>query len=315
MALSYDDLNSTTQAEMDKVLTEQCYDGIPFLKKLKSMDKVIDGGTEVQWSIRYKKLGLANAVEPNSKTTYEKIETRTKAVDQWRFYTVPALMTWEELAKNNGKNKIIDLQADKAKEMGEDLNDRLATDLWTANPNGQGITPISTIVDSATSYAGIAVADCSAWAATEDSSTTTLTIYGGSTSLTGMRNLATFGSLMPNFYLTTKDLLAKYESLLEPKQRYEGKDKSAGLGFTNLFFYGDPVIQDPYVPSGDWYGLCMDVFELVVHPKYNMKFTPWGPAEQAGYPNAAIRNLSWVGNLKCTERRVNFKFTALDASL
>lgn len=314
MALTYDDLNSTTQSDLDKVLVETCYDTSPFYKKLKSMDKIIDGGIDFQWTIRYKHLDLAKAVDPNTKLVYERVQTRTKAKDDYKYYIVPALVTWEERVKNSGKHAIIDLQADKAEEMKQDLIDLLTTDLYTANGNGNGLTPLATIVDSADTYGGIAVADAAAWASTEVTSSeeTVLSIYGSAYSLTKIRNDATFGGKGPTFHLTTKELRDKFESKLEPKQRYESKDKSASLGFTDVYFYGDPVIGDEYCPAGYWYGLDMDQFKLVVHPKFNFKTTPWGEQSQVGFPNALARSISWVGNLQCKERRTSFKYSGLD---
>lgn len=310
------ELNTAAQKDFDKVLVEQAYDRIPFFKKLKAMDKIIDGGTEFTWPIRHTKLGLANAIAPDQQITYRAIPTRTQAEEEWRYYIVPGFIGWEELSKVNGKNQIVDLQADKSKEMQQDLDDRLATDLFTANPNGQGITPLSTIVSASATYANIAVADCAAWAAVTDTSTTKLSLTGGATTtLTGMYKSASFGSLKPNFHLTTKALLSNYEALLEPKYTgiYQAKDKDAGLGFTNLFFYGDPVIEDPGCPALAWYGLCMEVFYFVIHPKYKMKTSAWEDARMMGYPNSAIRDISFQGNIKCTERKVNFAFTALVA--
>lgn len=311
------ELNTIAQKDYDKVLTEQCYDRIPFYKKLKEMDRIVDGGTEFAWPIRHKKLGLANAVAPDQQITYRAIPTRTQAEESWKYYVVPQLIPWDVLASAKGKNRIIDIQADKAKEMQQDLDDRLATDLFTANPNGMGITPLSTIVSASATYAGIAVADCAAWAAVVDTTTTKLSVTGGlTTTLTGMRDQATFGLEGPDFYLTTKVLLQNYAAFLEPKYVgvYQAKDKSgAGLGFTSLFFYGDPVIADPGCPALAWYGLCMKTFEFVIDPDYKMKASAWENGRPLGYPNAVYRDVSFRGNLKCTERRVNFAFTALVA--
>lgn len=314
MALSVTEANTVSQMDFDKVIVDNPYDNCPFYVKLKQKNRIVPGGTKITWPIRYQQLGRANAVGANDRVVYEKKDTRTQAQLDWAYYIVDALITWEERVKNTGKNQIVDLIADKSAEIKEDMEDRFATDLFTSNPNGKGFSSLATIVDSSDSYAGISPTDAANWAAIEDSTTTQLVLYGGSTSLYGLISQATFGTKKPNFHLTNDLMRGKFESLLEPQKRYEDKEM-AKAGFTSVMFHSAPVIGDPYCPDGAWYGLCMDVFWLVYHTKYNMKLTPWEEMPQAGFPHALARTLSWVGNIKCKERKVNFKCTALDETL
>lgn len=314
MALTLNDINATTLPEVDKLIVDNVYDQSPFFKKLKSMKKVAADGYRFEWVIRSKQQGLADAIDPNAKTEFMSPHTRERAYDVWRYYRGHAMITLEEKALNYGKGQVVNLQIDKAEEMKEDLANKLATDVYTANANGKGLTPLATIIGTTTAYAGWTSTDIPTWASTVDSSTTALEIYGGSTTLTGMRNAAWFGGKKPNFHLTTRELMARYEAKLEPKQRYEGDSKEAGLGFTSLFFYGDPVIGDPFCPSGYWYGLCMDVFELKVHPELNELVSKWIELDQVGQPGSFVRYVSFVGNLKCKDRQPHFVFSALDST-
>lgn len=315
MALSVSEANTVSDKYYDKVLEQQCYDDCAFYQKLKKMKHVVPGGTKITWPLRYEQLGRADAVGPNDRVIYEKKATRTQAQLDWKWYLVDGLMTWQERTENTGPQQIIDLIADKYEEMKQDMDERFSKDLFTENPNGKGFSSLATIVDDTDTYAGIAVADAPVWAAIEDTTTTTLAIGGGSTTLLGMIGRATYGKKKPNFHLTTKLLRDKFEMLLEPKQRYTS-DEMASLGFSDtVMIHGAPVMGDPFCTDNTWYGLCMEVFYLLYHPDFNFKTDKWSELKQAGLPHHLAKVLSWVGNIKCKNRRCNFKYTALDPTL
>jgi hypothetical protein len=314
MALTLAEVNVVSSRNFDKPMTQQVYEDSPFFLKLKKNRAIKwDGGTEIQFPIRYRKLGRADAVGEDQRVGFETKSTRTAGVDSWTYYNVDAMITWAERVKNTGKARIVNLLAEKAEEMEQDMQDRFATDLHTTNPNGLGFNSLAAIVDSAASYAGIAVADASAWASGEDSTTTELVLYG-SGSLSYMINAATFGKYGPDMHLTTKDLASKFESLIEPQKRYTDKEM-ADAGFKNVTFHGVPIFGDPFAVAASWYGLCMKVFELRYHPDFNFDVSEWVTLFQAGFPRNFGKVMSWTGNLICKMRKCNFKFTALDYTI
>ena len=312
MALSISELQAVSKKYYDETCTQQVFDEDPFLALLKSRHKVtISGGESIQFPIRYTKLGLAGGTGFRTKVDFSTKETRTGGVLEWAPVQGYTMLHWDERVKNAGEGKIVNLAKEKAQEMTEDFQDALSTMLWGTSTSY--IAPLSQIVDSSDTYAGIAVSDASAWAATEDGSTTVMKLYG-SGSLSYSRNAATFGKHMPTHHFTTRNLASKFESLMEPKQIYEDKEM-ANIGFRAITFHGCPVIGNPYVSAGDWYGLDMTVFELVVHKDDNLKVSDWFSLEQAGYPRAVAKYMSMVANLKCVMRKSNFKYTALDYTL
>ena len=316
MALSIAEVNTAQTKFFDKkkVNMNQVYEDDPVLNKLLKNNKIVTrGGTSIQFPIRYRKYSKADAVGADKQITFERKTTRTGGDLEWKYYSVDTMMTQAERVQNTGTPQLIDLLGDKEEEIRQDMMDRIATDLYTANPNGLGFSSLAEIVDSATTYAGIAVADAAAWAGVEDSSTTELVLYG-SNSLSYWCNQATFGRKMPTLMTTTRDMASKFESLVEPLKRYSDKE-TASAGFPNVTFHGIPVVGNPYVPTGDWYGLCMEMFELRVAPEFNLETTPWTDLFAAGFPWALGRVMSLVCNLLCRMRKVNFKATALDYTL
>ncbi len=313
MALSIDDLNAMTSEALDRVITKQIYDSMPFLAVLKRDKKVkTAGGTLIEFPIRYRKYGRASSVTARQQVVFQSKETRTAAQLNFKYYIVDGLMHWDERRANKGKSETVDLLQDKSEELSEDMQDVFATALFATSPGVNDIDSIPKIVSSSDAYGGIAVADSASWAATEDSSQTILKLYG-SDSLSYAQNQATLGKNHPTLHITTRDILTTYESRLQPQQVYEDK-AMADLGFESLKFRNKPVVADSFCPAGDWYGLDMSQWYLVCDPDFAFTPSKWFTLEQAGFPHALGKVVSFAGNLKCRRRRTNFKFTALDFS-
>lgn len=313
MAFTIDQINAMTQEWYDDKCTPQVYDEDPFLAILKGKNKItVDGGTSLRWPVRTSELGQTEFVGPREQIAIRSTDTRTAAQVEWAYIVGVTMMHWDELTKNNGKAAVVKLIGDKLKELEQDYKEAMSDQIWGTNTDH--IAPLSQIVDSSTTYGGIAVSDASVWASTEDSSTTTLTLFG-SGSLSYMRSQATLGKNRPTHHFTTRDLADKYMSLLQPQQRYSSDQKTFEMGFTNILFHDAPVIGDPFVPAGDWFGLDMDCVELVCRTGQDAKQTPWFDLKQQGYPEAMGKYMTGAMNLKSDRRRTHFKFTALDYTL
>jgi len=267
------------------------------------------GGDDIRFPVRIKQLGTAADVGWDDQVLYQAIDTRTSGVLEWAVYRADTMLRWEEKAKaQEGKQRIVNIVEDKTTELSEDMAYRIATDMFASSYSDTNkIVPIPTIVDAADSYAGIAVADAAHWAAaSEDASTTKMTRAILYEDVEG----AKFGSNGPNFFITTRDLAANYNALLGADERYVNVNE-ANAGFKGPTLYGYPVIGDPYVGSGDFYGLDLDAFELFTMKGNDMKVSGWMDLGPAGYPDSAAKVVKSVCNLVCRRRKTNFKLTAL----
>jgi hypothetical protein len=314
MALSITQANTVSNKVFDKTLTQTCFDKSPFWVKMKQANKVRQHfGTSIQWPIRYKQADVADAVDPTDQVDYRGVDTRTAATLAMTYYRAKGFISWQEVAENTGEAKIVNLLKDKAQEMQDALYHKFASDLYTANSNGKGLTPLVEIIDSTQTYGGIAYSDASTWAAWRDASTTALTLYGAG-SLSYYQNLATFGTDGPKMHVTTRNLYSKFMSLFEGQKVYQD-DALANAGFDNIKFMGSPITADFYCPASYWYGLDIGQLEFCVHPDYDFKLTDWFKLEQAGYPESMGRVISFAGNIKCYNRRTSFKYSTLNYQL
>jgi len=317
MALSIDEANTVSSKFYDKTLTQQVYEKSPFYVKLKSMNNITtDGGTQIQWPIRYKKLEQTGFVGPREQVAYSQEETRTGAILNWKYLVSQNMISWDERVKNSGKPMVVNLISDKTTEIREDVGDIFATALHAVTPGSNDISSLAEIIDTGTTYAGIAVADAAEWAAgAEDNAKTELVLFGDA-SLSYMINQSTFGNDKPDLHLTTRDLWSKFESLIEPQKRYYNKDTAlAKAGFTSLQWHDAEVISDVYTQAKYWYGIDTKHYEIRYHPDYNFLTSKWFKLEQAGYPYAMAKTCAWAGNILCRQRKTSFKFTVLDYTI
>lgn len=317
MALSIDEANAVSSKYFDKTITQQVFEKCPFYVRLKERGNIsTDGGTQIQFPIRHERLDKARWVGPRDQVTYGQKETRTSGVLDWKYLHFHAMMSWDEVVKNSGRQQIVNLMRDKAEEMQEDAKYKFSTALWDTSAGSDQISSLDDIIDTGDTYAGIAVADASAWAAgVEDGTATEMVLYG-ETSISESMNACTFGADKPDLIVTTRDLWSKFESLIEPQKRYYNKDTAlAKAGFTSLQFHDAEVISDVYVATGYLYLIDTDKFKIRYHPRWNMKVNKWTDLEQAGYPYASVKNGAWVGNICCTMRKTSGKYTALDYTI
>lgn len=311
MALAIAELNAVSKKHYDRTMLQHVYESSPIYALLKQRNRVIDGGLSLQFPLRYKKLNRANAVGPRQKLDFQSIQTRTAADIDWTYYAGEALIHWDEVVKNAGQGRITDLVGNKVTELQEDMEDQFNDDVYTSNPNGLGLTPLSDIVDSGTAYAGIAVADAAEWASNEDSSTTRVTLYGTGSISTAI-NDSEFGKLGVTHMITTRNLKSKFESTLQPLTRYMREDeRTRKAGFRNFMFHDVPVVSDYACPASTLYGLdldCIGIYHYTGEPTMD----PWERLTAAGLARASVRIYTWVGNMIAERRKTSFKFTALN---
>lgn len=310
MALSISEANAVSHEYFDKTITQQIYEDSPFFKKLKAdKRRRKDGGTLIQFPIRYTELGHARETGFRDKVEYRSKETRTAGTLNWKKYDADTVIHHDEMLYNSGKQKIINLLRDKSEELTQDLKNKMNDALFDTSQGDRAFAPLPVII-STSDYAGIAQSDVSDWQSTVDSTTTTLIVYGEN-SLSQRVNDATFGSNAPTLHITTRDGVSKYESIIDPQKIYEDKDM-ANIGFANVTFKKKPIVGDVFCPAGYWFGVDMDQMELVEHSDEGMEPTDWFELPQAGFPNAMAKYVCWVGNIMCKMRRTSFVYNSLD---
>lgn len=308
--LTVSQLDAVSKAVFDKTMTQQVYDQTYFFKKLKKEDKVVQsGGTEIRVPVRIKKLGTGDVTGWDTQLVYQDVETRSAIVLDWAKYQATTRITDKDHFINmGGPQQIVNLVRDKTEELRDELSDTLAYDLLTrTSQSGDRMVPLAVIVDNATTYGGIDDADISDWESYESAVTSNKL---SRSQLNVAEATSTFQTHSPNVHLTTRQVFGLYDNLIGSYERYEDVD-TANMGFNNLKFHNSPVIADAYVPSGYWYGLDMDAYELHVMKGADMALTDWFELKQTGYVYGFAKVATAIMNVVCRRRRTSFKLTGI----
>jgi hypothetical protein len=316
MALPVDELNAATKkGYLNEAVVQSAYDQSVFWKMQwqKGFVEELDGGSLMEFPIRYKKQGTGEFNDPRSQVMFQQVQTRTAGQVNWGFARAVTMLFWDEKVKNRGEAKVFDLASDRMAELKDEMIDLLCTKLFNDSAPGTfDIWSLPYIIDSANTYAGVTVSDAATWAGVEDGSTTTLTLFG-SGSLTYSVAQATLGLYKPTLHITTRNLYAKYMSLVAPNQIYQDSD-TAALGFQNILLIDAPVVGDAYMTAAMWLGIDMDAFEVRTDGSgtNGIELSDWIDLTPVGYINSAGKVATFAGQVICRRRRTSFKYSALD---
>lgn len=310
--LTYDDMDATTQKYYATPINQQSYDSNYLLDKIRKGKrvKVVTGGLKVAHPIRNRKLGLAGFVDPDDTYTTAKKNTRTLAELEWKYATVPIVMTWAEKARNRGQAAFVALLADKVKEGLQDMDYEWATAMYQAyaSKGTNDIDGLLTICQSGSSstYAGIAGSNASDWnPGVYDSSTTALALYGSGSLEVGVRS-CTFRD-PPDLMVTTRTIAGIYASKLQPSERRAPENGKSGA--TDLGFMGIPIMADAQGGSGDIHFISTKNLWLYVQAGYNFSTGKW--EKDPNRLNADRCLISFMGNLMADTRKAFGAYTAI----
>jgi len=310
-------MNAISTRDFDKTIRDLVYEKTPFLKNMKNMKKVKrKGGTLIQWPVRVKQLDTSKMVNPRAALNRSTADTRIGATLKYVYAMGDTLVNWDEIRQNAGQAQLVDVVADKSKELTDDMRELVVDQVMSTNDSDAmdsalDIVPLNVIIDDSDTYAGIdpsGLDDSTRWESIVDETATEVFLWPDSakagTAWATLISDATWGDESPTLILTTKTNFITVESLIDPRERIIDKNQ-ANLGFDSIKFKGIPIVADAFVPDNYTFGINMEVMELIVDPRYDMKATKWHELE--AYPNALAKAVSWAGNLKSYTRHTHFK--------
>jgi hypothetical protein len=304
MAITYNQIVSTTLPFFDKVCTQQVYEKTALLNLLKKRSRVVaDGGYEYRSPVRYRKFDQAKMTDPDAARNTILVESRTDLVWQVKFAVCDQILSWEEAGKNSGAEQVISLIKDKTQEQVEDMAHKMSSQIYQvyASIGSHDLNSLIEIIDSTsqTSYGGLSTSDAADnTSGVYDTSTTSLSLYGGTGSMWYLWQKCS--ELMPiTHFVTTEAIAGTYASKLQPGERRMPENGDAGA--TDLSYNGVPILIDHHCPSNYIMALNLDQLYFFVHPKYNFSI---GPHQDDPDRYNAIRwLLSFQGNLGTPARR------------
>ena len=311
---NFDMLLTTTLKSRTGKLADNMSDGNALLRRLKERGNIcpISGGTSIVEELEY---GESDSYwySGYDTLTFNNPQLFTAAEYEMKFLAAPVGASGEELLKNSGKERIVDLLLAKVKNAEKTLKNQMSVAIYSdgTGSSGKQLTGLKALVaDVPTSgtVGGINRATSGNefwrnWAKTASASLTSETIYDAmNEAYLGCSR----GTDRPDLIVASDDMYKIYESSLVPQQRFVNA-KLADAGFQNLKFKGADVIYDGGTggacPAKHMYFLNTEYLRLRPHKDRNFKMIGYKD-RVAVNQDAIYRIIGWAGNLTMSNAKL-----------
>lgn len=300
--VNFDNLLTTTLESRTGKLADNVSDNNALLKRLKERGNIrpVSGGTKIVEELEY---GESDSIWY---TGYDKIDFTnpqlfSAAEFDLKLLAAPVGISGEELLKNSGKERVIDLLEAKIKNAEKTLMNQMSVAIYSdgTGSGGKQLTGLQALVSDAPTtgtVGGIDRASNEFWRNhAKTSAVTAENIYA---TMNEVYMACSRGSDRPDIIVADDELYATYEASLVPQQRFTNA-KLAEAGFTNLKFKGADVIYDGGIggacPAGHMYFLNTEYLRLRPHKERNFKLI--GGERMAINQDAIYKIIGWAGNL------------------
>jgi len=313
MAFTRDQLQSVTSPHYENYIEENVYELNVVLDKMKKSGHInVGGGTSILLPVNYQELGQAKSIDFDETRTTVYADTVTSGQLEWKYLVCDIAVSFEDRVKNDGKERMVDLAGWKLEEGMNDLKKLMSTFLYQSYSSigakdVEGFFSIIRDPTTTTTYADISSADMSSWvSAFYDTTTTTLALYGSNSMDAAYR--ACWFREPPDICITTKAISSIYASKLQPGERRDPGDGSAG-SIDHYFNKCPMVVEAQGIADGTMIWGNTNSLHLFVHPDWNFKVGSW--EDDPDRYNALRLLITFVGNLGCTCRQQWGSFTAI----
>lgn len=305
--VNFDNLLTATLESRTGKLADNVTDNNALLSRLKERGNIrpISGGTKIVEELEY---GESDTYwySGYDTLTFNNPQLFTAAEYELKLLAAPIGCSGEELLKNSGRERVIDLMEAKIKNAEKSLANQMSVGIYSdgTGNSGKQLTGLQALVadDPTTGTVGginRATSGNEFWrnqTSTAASALTSATIYEA---MNGVFLACSRGSDKPDLIVADDSMFKTYEASLVPQQRFTNA-KLGEAGFENLKFKGADVIYDGGIggacPSKHMYFLNTEYLKLRPHRERNFKLI--GDRERVAINQDAIyRIIGWAGNL------------------
>lgn len=303
---------STTLKKYRKTLVDNIFKSNAVWVQLKELGAIQeeDGGERIVEPLMYGTNSTAG-----SYSGYETLDTTPQtgidsAEFNWKQYSASITISGEELRKNAGSSRIINLLDAKIKQAEMSLQEELVRGLFSdgTGNGGRDLTGLEAMVNNTGTYGGInSTSGNTWWRSTVESNSEALSL---SDMRTAYNSASRGGADAPTLIITSQALYETYESFGAQvsisgggttfSTPTAGRKKLMDLGMQTQEFKGAPMVWDEQCPSDRMYFLNTKHMKLVVHKDANFDTTDFvKPANQ----DAKVAQILFMGNLTTNRRK------------
>ena len=302
----FDDVLTSTIASRSGQLADNMTNNNALLRRLKSKGKIrpISGGSKIVEELEYGEGDLTwysgyDTIEYTPKQLF------TAAEYSLKLCAVPVAISGEDLLKNSGKERIVDLFEKRVENAIKTIGNKMSAAIYSdgTGSSGKEIGGLALLVaDTPTTgtVGGInrATSGNEFWRNRSTQMTEALSTDNIHAAMDKMYMSLCRGTDKPDLIICNNDIYGIYEATLLPQQRYSD-NKLADAGFTSIKFKGADLIcdggQNGHCPNDKIYFLNTDYLYLRPHKDRDMKVI--GGERMAVNQDALYKIIGWAGNM------------------
>lgn len=279
----------------------------------KGMIRKESGGLTITTPLDYNSNGTYQRYSGYDVLNIQQSDVITAAEFQWRQIAINVVASGLELRVNAGPERIVNLAKARIKNAMRTFKNNFSFDLYGDGTLPNQINGLQALVsDTGTgTIGGIDSGSWPFWQSVVQSAAAPLGGGGGVTpSATTIEGLMlqlwlnqVRGDDKPDLIITSNDYFSFFEASQVSIKRYTNNSGTANGGFTALKYKDCDVIFDggSGIPNAHMYFLNTDYLELVVHRDADLSVQEdMRPYNQ----DATVIPVLWMGNLSCTNRRL-----------
>lgn len=304
MALKYDDVFAVTLNGRTKQLADNVSESNALLSRLKEKKKIrpITGGSKILEELEY---GEGDAIwySGYDSINYTPKQLFTAAEYQLKLCAVPVAVSGEDLLKNAGKERVLDLFEKRIDNAAKTMKNQMSKAVYSdgTGAGGKEIGGLGLLVSDSPVTGTVGGIDRSASGNEFWRNKATSKALTGDNIVSEMSKMylsLSRGTDKPDLIVSDDALYSLYEQSLMPQQRFTDP-KKADSGFSTLKFKGADVIfdggQGGHCPENHMYFLNTDYIYLRPHAERNM--TVVGGERMAINQDAFYKIIGWAGNM------------------
>lgn len=301
---NYNDVFTMTLEGRTADLADNVSKNNALLNRLQEKEKIrpISGGSKILEELEY---GEGDLVWYNGYDTidYTPKQLFTAAEFDLKLCAVPVAISGEDLLKNSGPERVLDLFEKRIDNAVKTMSNQMAKAIYNDGSQAKEIGGLRFLVADSPATGTVgginrATGGNEFWRNKASTSAEALTKDTIGKEMHKMYNSLCRGADKPDLIVAGDDLYSLYEDSLTALQRYTDP-KAADAGFQTLRFKGSDVVcdggQGGFCPENHMYFLNTDYIYLRPHRDRNMKVI--GGERMAVNQDAFYKIIGWAGNM------------------
>ena len=163
---------------------------------------------------------------------------------------------------------------------------------------------------TSTAYGSITEAEMASWKANVNTTEAAIT-FTKMQEVLRVPNRGNIPAMLANFIVSTPTLVDAYESSLQPQQVYIKDKAMLEAGWAHVTHKGIPMVADVNYPAKQLDALNLNVLSLRAHKDFNFTVPKWIDKEVLGQPDLMTASSRFRGNLTCSDRNLQTRYTNL----